>query len=418
MKKNKIELTVAQKSFLDLEFLFPNMCVNNIHTILFFDDEISKINKAYNLVKKQNDVFELRLGIEGDKYFLYQDESDNYDEFETYDFTGNRIGYEKWLNEYQTQQLFVKGSALYHICIVITPDGEKGLSFLAHHMLHDAFSICLFFQQIIEAVDKGQICAKRYSYIDYILNRNNCEKDRELVSSYWREKIEEYDEDTIFKKDSSSLLGDTLEIEIPEELSFNIREYCKDNNVSIFMLFLGALFLGRSVYSQKTNLEIGVPILNRIGAKDKGTMGLYTNVLPLFMHFDLNMSVEEYLMNLRETTDEFYRHRYSSYEEIKKVYEVMQKKEPNLFDTLLSYQKVGFLHSEKFYLKWVERYRLVNPLLITIVDYGMGSFSLRYEYRKEKVEKNSVKEISDKFSEILNKIINSETGTALDNLIK
>ena len=195
MKKNKIELTVAQRSFLDLEFLFPNMCVNNIHTILFFHDEISKINKAYNLVKKQNDVFDLRLGIEGSDYFLYQDEADNNDELETYDFTGNCIGYEKWLNEYQTQQLFVKGSALYHICIVITPAGEKGLSFLAHHMLHDAFSICLFFQQVIEAVEKEQIYAKRYSYIDYILSRNNCEKESELVSSYWREKIEKYDED-------------------------------------------------------------------------------------------------------------------------------------------------------------------------------------------------------------------------------
>lgn len=370
------------------------------------------------MVKKQNDVFDLRLGIEGSDYFLYQDEADNNDELETYDFTGNCIGYEKWLNEYQTQQLFVKGSALYHICIVITPAGEKGLSFLAHHMLHDAFSICLFFQQVIEAVEKEQIYAKRYSYIDYILSRNNCEKESELVSSYWREKIEKYDEDTIFKKDSNSLLGDTLEVEIPEELSSNIREYCKDNNVSIFMLFLGALFLSRSVYTQKTNLEIGVPILNRIGAKDKRTMGLYTNVLPLFMHFNLSMSIEEYLMNLRETADEFYRHRDSSYEEIKKVYEVMQKKEPNLFDTLLSYQRVAFAHSEKFYLKWVERYRLANPLLITIVDYGTGSFLLRYEYRKEKVAKNSVMEISDKFSAMLDKIINSEMGMALDNLIK
>ncbi len=96
----------------------------------------------------------------------------------------------------------------------------------------------------------------------------------------------------------------------------------------------------------------------------------------------------------------------------------MQKKEPNLFDTLLSYQRVAFAHSEKFYLKWVERYRLANPLLITIVDYGTGSFLLRYEYRKEKVAKNSVMEISDKFSAMLDKIINSEMGMALDNLIK
>ena len=50
MKKNKIELTVAQRSFLDLEFLFPNMCVNNIHTILFFHDEISNSNFPHRLV--------------------------------------------------------------------------------------------------------------------------------------------------------------------------------------------------------------------------------------------------------------------------------------------------------------------------------------------------------------------------------
>lgn len=162
---------------------------------------------------------------------------------------------------------------------------------------------------------------------------------------------------------------------------------------------------------------MGVPILNRIGHRDKNTLGLYTTVLPLFTFFDLNVSIKEYLLMLRDDVDELFRYRNSSYEEIKLLYEKNKKTSPNLYDMLLSYQNLNNIPDD-INLEWVRRKKLVNPLLITILDQGVAPFIMRCEYREKIVSTEFVEKFINDFEVIMSGMINADQAETLGNILK
>lgn len=414
MINNKIKLTLAQKSFLDLEYLFPNMCTNNLHTMLFLKVSTEEIQKAHKIVVEENDIFNLRLGYQNDEYFLYEAPM-CYEELSVFDFSNRQLEYVKWKNEHQNRQLFFADSPLYFFSIVVLPDGRHGLSFLTHHMMHDAYSICLFFKKFLDVLVDTREDTRRYSYIDYMFRENG--KSYELSEDYWVKKINAYKDNTLFEPGSNELLGNTYDFIVPPHISCNIREYSAKNSVSIFVLILSGILLCRSIYTNSTNLEVGVPILNRIGHRDKNTLGLYTTVLPLFILFDLNVSIKKYLLMLRDNVDELFRYRNSSYEEIKLLYKEIKKTPPNLYDMLLSYQNLNHM-PDGINLEWIQRKKLVNPLLITILDQESTPFIIRCEYRREMVSTEFIKNLISDFEVIMSGIINADQEEKLGNILE
>lgn len=425
----KLELTVAQKSFLDLEYLFPNECTNNIHIIMFpnYKATIDLINNSFKTVLNNNDVFNLLLDKHEDNYYLYHKAiNGNKAALDLIDFTNNKSGYENWLIGHQTMQLFSLHSKLYYACIVISPDGEVGFSFLAHHMLHDAFSIYNMFMQIskLAALNKENDCeaitaaVESPSYVQYMIKNNSATKSP-YGYDYWKNKIISYQGNPIFAPMSSNLTGETKNIPMSEEISHMIRDYCTRNGLSIFNMLLGSMLLCKYTFTKRNSVEIGIPILNRVGNKEKRTLGLFTNVLPLFTEIDFQMSIESYFNNLRVDMNDFYKHRYSSYEEIKKMYEEITGQSPGLFEIILSYQKIENIYDlekKSFKVKWVDRHTLVNPLLITILDFKDSAFIVRCEYRSEIVSGEFLEKVTNKLFDIIKIVTYAQSDKRLRDI--
>lgn len=421
IKGEKIQLSTAQASFLDLEYIFPGDVINNLHGVLMFKTDVKYevVNKAFNKIVVSHDVFSLRIGHEDNEFFLYKDQCMPV-KLASLDFTGRAKDYEQWLIDEQNKKIFYSGSRMYEAKIIFNSKGQVGFSFLTHHMIHDAHSIGIVFRLLLGYLFMpDQIKHEKiYSYIEYLVHlEQSINVKTRIRNAYWMSKVQGYSGYSILRLGDNDLSGTAAIYDVNISMQTAVENFCDQHNISIYSLFMGALAIYRGQKSGENSVVIGAPILNRIGARDRSTIGLYANVLPLFTNCDVTHSTLKFLAGIKADLNNLYKQRYSSYEHIKDIYLKTHGEEPNLYEMILSYQKVSmtskFDHS-LYDIIWVRRNRLVNPLLITLIDYEkICKLSIRYEFRYDRITAEEVEKLHVDLLKIVMALISESPETSI-----
>jgi len=156
--------------------------------------------------------------------------------------------------------------------------------FKFHHTITDAWGSVLVIRktmkeywQLIHGICTENI--KEPSYIDHIndelqyLVSARFEKNKEFWSGVF-ETVPEFISLTN-NKGFSSLAGKRKSYLLSQSLSSKLHSFCKSNRVSAFSVFYALLALCLSKRSNKKDISIETPILNRTGKKEKNTAGMF-----------------------------------------------------------------------------------------------------------------------------------------------
>lgn len=378
-----MNLTKPQKLIYDMEkFAGGAIAVICGSMLVNGKKDLSELKRAVNEIYRLNDALRIRIsetdGEVSQSVSDYTEQDINVLCFE------NKAELDSYAENYAKIPFDFYGD-LCDIRIVTLPE-QYGLLVKFHHIVGDAWTIALIGTQFNTLVNGESV--ESYSYTDYVESENTYltgkryEKDR----AYFLEQFKKCDEVTyLSEKKSESLNACRKTFVIDKDKTKQINDYAQQNATSAFMLFTAAL----SAYINRTKMNaerfyIGTAVLNRSGTKEKNTMGMFVNSVPMLIELDNSKTFAENLSSVQKTAFSIFRHQKYNYGDvlaaIRKEYGFTEK----LYDVMISYQNAT-ITGANIETTWYHSGTQSESLQIHIDDRdNEGIFRIHYDYQTGK----------------------------------
>lgn len=322
----------------------------------------------------------------------------------------NKEDLDLYAKDYAKKPIELSGT-LCKIKIVCLCDGY-GILIKLHHLIGDAWTLALICSQFNSFLKKEKITA--YSYRNYV-NKEQCylqsaqyTKDRD----FFLKRFEVCEDVTyLSEKQSKSFSAERSTFTLDADQSKRLRTYADNNHVSVFALFLAAF----AVYMNRTkrNLEkfyIGTAVLNRAGVKERNTIGMFINTVPVLISLDNESTFEKNLLKVQEEVLSTFRHQKFNYGEIlaevRKVHHFTEK----LYDVIISYQNAVVDNaSERSETTWYHSGVQTESLQIHIDDRdSRGVFRFHFDYQTEKYAEDEIEQMYHHVLNLLSDAVENE----------
>ena len=201
---------------------------------------------------------------------------------------------------------------LLRVQLIKLAEQEHVLLLTLHHIVSDGWSMGVLieeFTQLYGALDAGREANLKplpIQYSDYALWQRRWleagEQQRQL--DYWRETLG--DEHPVLNLPTDhprparpSQRGARYEWVIPESLAEGLRQCARQQEVTLFMLLLGAFGTLLHRYTGQADIRIGVPIANRNRVEIEGLIGFFVNTQVLRIPFDALTPADQLMQHVK-----------------------------------------------------------------------------------------------------------------------
>jgi amino acid adenylation domain-containing protein len=195
-----------------------------------------------------------------------------------------------------------------------------------HHIVADGWSIegILFseLQKCYEAFAEGrepQLPELPIQYSDFSFWQRKQDITKHLA--YWRESLSGYEgslelpTDHLRRPDSGKASSSFIH-HYDAEFCQELDRFSQKHNSTLFMTLLAGLALLAQRYTGQDDLCIGTTTSGRPLPELEGLIGFFINILPLRIQIDQNLSVREYMAQIRKSTVSGFEHQSAPFERI------------------------------------------------------------------------------------------------------
>ncbi|HWP43816.1 MAG TPA: condensation domain-containing protein, partial [Blastocatellia bacterium] len=205
---------------------------------------------------------------------------------------------------------------------------EQVLLLTIHHIAGDGWSIGVFVQELgrlYEAYSKGEespLEELQIQYGDYAFwqrTRQGEELERQL--EYWKKEL--HGAPTVLDLPTDrprpalrSYRGATQTIRLSRSLSEALKQECRREGATMFMLLLAGFNALLMRYSGQEDILVGTPIANRTRAEIEGLIGYFANTLVIRTDLTGDPSFRELVRRVKDSTLGAYDHQDVPFETI------------------------------------------------------------------------------------------------------
>ncbi len=201
---------------------------------------------------------------------------------------------------------------LLRVQVIKLAEQEHVLLLTLHHIVSDGWSMGVLieeFTQLYGAIDAGlapRLEPLPIQYSDYALWQRRWleagEQQRQL--DYWRGVLGEEHPVLSMPTDHPrparpSQRGARHEWVIAKDLADGLRHSARQQEVTLFMLLLGAFGTLLHRYCGQDDIRIGVPIANRNRSEIEGLIGFFVNTQVLRMQFDAQVPADQLIQQVK-----------------------------------------------------------------------------------------------------------------------
>ena len=421
MKDKIYDLTLPQKSILLTEQYYSNTNINNVCGSATIENKLNFdiLNKAINLVIKNNDSFRLKFIKQNNVYkqFIYE-----------YSFADIDIIDLKSKDEIPSlekslaKRMFNLEDKIYEFKIFKLPNNHGGFILTIHHIAADGWSLGLICRKIMETYEALMTNTEvpfneNYSYTKYIesekeyLNSKKFLQDKE----YWIEKFSDIPTpislpNTTKSSDEFSCIANRELFSISKNLLSKISVLCKENRISLFNFFMAVI----SIYLHKINnindFCLGTPILNRSNFNEKNMVGMFISVVPLRITINEDTKFIDFVKEISSNTLNILRHQRYPYEYLLENIRETDPNIPNLYNISVSYQitKANNTSNYKYTTNWQFNGTSADDLSIQFYDLDESKeLNVAYDYKKLKYSSDFIRDMHYRILEIIKQIISN-----------
>ena len=377
--------------------------------------------KAFSILIQQCDVMRTVVEVREDQPQQKILNDFSYD-LEILDFSEreDKEAFLKNWTESRSQQGFDLSTGLFDSVLIKMDEACYVWYLNQHHLITDGWSKTIQYKKMAEiygALRQESEATNLASYKEFI----QFEKTKGLASSdterldYWNQKIEELPPLPGFygnaNKEGSSD-AQRLRLSLSKEKSDQLRTLATESDLrawtqdlSLFNIFSTLLIASLHRLSGKSNLAIGIPVLNRPSSDFKETVGLFTELFPLSVEV---LAKDTFLTLFNKVRDEgFYC--------LKNAEVACSNKEMSRgFNVVLNYMNGNFgdFNGLPVKVEWVFSGH-VDPghhMRLQIFDFNdSGTIEVYFDLNTEVFDSNQREMVLQQFSQLLDRFIEDRT---------
>ncbi|MCD1260584.1 amino acid adenylation domain-containing protein [Paenibacillus athensensis] len=340
-------LTYPQKRIWHIEQQYPGITLAGRTSSVIVKSalDFSLLEQAIRLTARRHEMLRLRLAFEGGEPVQFVSEEDDA-ELQVTDFSDcgePRAEFDRWMQQQAERALRLNGGPLCEFRRFRISRTEAGFLIKLHPMVADARSmdqiaaeICSVYAALVRGETPDAAPAPSYLH-DADDEHEYMESERYARSRrYWNDKYRGVPEE-LLSCQAREKIGMRRMYRIDSRLSQALQAWASERQSSLHavVMLLYALYAGKT--SGQTEVAIGTPVGNRSGAGTKGSVGLFTNLLPLRCALDPRESVSAALDRLQEELAECYFHQRYPLELLMQDLELERKGFDHLFDVCVSF---------------------------------------------------------------------------------
>ncbi len=416
MEKRLYNLSNPQKSLLLTEQYFQGSNINNICGTAIINNilDFESLEKAINEVIEKNDSFLTKLEKKDGTYVQF---------IKKYKYTKielvrlNSIDELSTLENATLSNVFDIENKLFEFKMFEFPDQTGGFLLNIHHIIADGWSLGLVCRKVMLAYSKitgEEIEDISSSYIDYLNSEQDYVKSSKFENdkNYWSSVFETIPETVTIpgslNSNEISSKANRKEFILSKSLVSSIQDFCAQNKISIFNFFTAIL----SIYMYKINnindFVIGTPILNRTNFKEKKTIGMFVNVVPLRIKIDNQNNFIDFANSIAHISKDMLRHQKYSYTNILEDLRKTDSSIPGLYNIVLSYQltKANNVSKYSYTTRWAFNGNCSEDIEIQIYDLDeTGSLNLAFDYKIDKYIEKDIENLYNRLLYIIKQIL-------------
>ncbi|MDR3516513.1 MAG: amino acid adenylation domain-containing protein [Azospirillaceae bacterium] len=179
---------------------------------------------------------------------------------------------------------------------------------------------------------------------------------------------------------------------------------CRERGVAPFPVFIAALAVSALRLTGEHDLSLGLPIANR-AAKDKRTVGLFANVLPLRLAIEGRDSLLALVERIARQLRQDYRHQRLPASELARSLGAFGSTGGRLYDVILSYEPLPFdtaMGSVRLVTQALTAGFEREPLAIFVRDFpAQSAIRLDFAFNPHHLERTTVARWADAFMRVI-----------------
>ncbi|MHA7060181.1 non-ribosomal peptide synthetase [Aquimarina sp. M1] len=395
------------------QIMTPESPKYNIGGYVIIKGEINfeLFNKAFKILVKENDIFSFTFK-ENKGIPTYDMSLHDHSEFlKCFEEPSKEKAVRKIERDFSEAFRFEEEKPLYKMWLInVSPDCSIWYSKL-HHIIADGFSFQLLFNEVNRIYEKLLI-EDGYTYADiethttlyeeFILSENtyrlsdNFNEDKK----FWMDKYQELPS-LIYKEGNREQDHYHLETELSVIENQKLWEIIKKERLSIFHVLLGVCSLVLSKYYCKSEISLGMPILNRKNAIQKKTFGPFISVLPLQLTLKKEDDFLSFIQGIKKELFSCYRHQGFQQADIIKE---LPNEITHLYDVRLSYERLQY--NNEFAGSTATIHPISNdseddPISIHIFEHKGGILKFRFDINEKYVPRSEANELIRSFKNVL-----------------
>ena len=409
----------------------PESPLYNIGGTLILNGEINykTLNEALQWLIDENDAFRLTISKQAlNTQKLLEKLNFN---LEFVDFSSN-LSPEKdaqnWL-DFNFKQPFSlnENDLLWHFALIKESEHRFYLMTKYHHLIADGWSTTVVIARLAEiynAFVNNQTIEKKSShrYFDFMEEEKQYLNSRayQIDNEYWNKRLPVAPLALISRRypssSNDSLPKSNLHRFIIKRTLYNeINKFSSNYKSTSYHTILIALATYFARIYQREDIVIGVPSLNRSGARYKDVFGMFISLSPLILSIPHNANIDQIIKNCKSRLRELYRHHRFPLREISKRIKLLQHGRDTLFDIVLSYEKHEYSANygnaticAKQQFSGVARY----PLAVTICEFSdIDDVEIIFEGAENCFTAEDLSFLADRIALIIQQIISQPQNT-------
>lgn len=421
--ENKYDLTFPQQNIWLVNSLYNNSKANLITGIINInkDFNVDYCKEAINNIIKNNDAMRINIVLDGEIPYqvVKQYQHEDIDIVDMQNFS--KIDIDKYINKYKKQDIDILSKKLFEFKILKYKENKGAVLLKMHHIISDAWSYSKIIEQFVKyytSLENNDVIGyiEVPGYIEFVnttLEYKNGEKYKR-DEEFWSEYLSGF-EDKVTLKDRIKNINNTssrYNVKLKKDINDKILEYCKENRISPYVMFLAALSTYMYRIKDKNDFVIGTPSLNRANFKEKQMIGMFVSTLPLRVKIQENEKFLDVAHDIARNTMSIFRHQKYPYINTLKNVRGKNNTNNNLYGIILSYQnaRAEFEDKEKYDTKWYENDFQNEDLQIHILDMdSTGTLEVNYDYLNELFDEIEIEYLHTRIMAIIeHAILNKE----------
>jgi polyketide synthase PksJ len=287
-----------------------------------------------------------------------------------------------------------------------------------HHIISDAWSLNLFFEELSQFYntyikgENAELSNLEIQYADFSVWQRQYLQGDVLSKSldYWRDSLTDY-KDLALVTDRprpavQTFRGQKVEFSLDYDLSEKLNTLAVKTNSTLYIVLLAGFYLLLHRYSGQDDIVVGTPIANRFQKQLEGIIGFFVNSLPIRLSIDRKSSIESLIDTLRTVCLSAYEYQDIPFEKLLEEVGVdRDQRYSPLFQTMFVLQNATNEKALNLLETEVSSFSFDYPiakfdLTLALIEQG-GLISGMFEYNSDLYDRDTVKRMIDHYKAYL-----------------